>query len=401
MIRALAAAAFVAASLSSTGLAQDPAPNLAVTAPPAAAVTVEAAVRSAVEFLVGHQNPDGSFGSYTSGRDFEVMASVPGSLHAFKAASTALCWLGLHGASVQTEASRQCQQKALAWLCDNVRVRRPNGMEMYNIWAFGFGLQALAQALRTEAPGADPARLRARADELVAAIALYQVPDGGFTYYDFLAQSYRPSDSSMSFCTATVLIGLHEAKQAGIAVPQPMVDRAVRSIRTCRTKDGSYLYGPYLKYVPRAGINQPKGSSLRTQACNLALYLWGGGVDRDDLASGLQQLQDQHRFAIAGLRRPIPHESHYQVSGYFYLYGQFYAASVLALLDEPARERYWPEVVQQTLKARQPDGSFWDYPLYGFHKAYGTGFALLALNGCPSAIAARIPAAGEAARADR
>ena len=28
---------------------------------------------------------------------------------------------------------------------------------------------------------------------------------------------------------------------------------------------------------------------------------------------------------------------------------------------------------------QEEDGSFWDYQLYGYHKAYGTGYVLLAL----------------------
>ena len=28
------------------------------------------------------------------------------------------------------------------------------------------------------------------------------------------------------------------------------------------------------------------------------------------------------------------------------------------------------------------DGSWWDYQLYGYHKAYGTGYALLVLAKC-------------------
>jgi hypothetical protein len=374
---------------------QEEAPNLAVATPPAAQVTVADAIRTAVEFLVQHQNADGSFGSYTAGRDYEIMASVPGSLHAFKAASTALCWMGLHESPHQTEASRTAARAALGWLAEHVRVRRPNGSEMYNIWAFGFGLQALAEALRDHAAGAGEAALREKAKELVDAIAIYQVPDGGFTYYDFLAQTYRPSDTSMSFCTATVLIALHGARQAGLEVPQPMIDKAVQSLRKCRTAAGAYLYGPYLKYQPRMGVNLPQGSSLRTQSCNLALHLFGGNVGREDLIAGLGQLVEQHRFAVAGMRRPIPHESWHQVSGYFYLYGHMYGAMVLDLLDEETRRTFWPPVVRQTLKARQPDGSFWDYPLYGFHKAYGTGFALMTLAHCPAEIAAGIAPVSE------
>jgi hypothetical protein len=374
--------------------AQDDAPNLAVTSPPAAAVSVADAIDTAVAFLVANQNNDGSFGSYTAGRDYEIMASVPGSLHAFKAATTALCWMGLYRNPRPTEQSRAAAERALAWLVDKVRVKRANGYEMYNIWAFGFGLQALAEALHDGAPGADEERVRKVCEDLVAAIATYQVPDGGFTYYDFLAQTYHPSDSSMTFCTGTVLIALHGARKAGVAVPQKMIDKAVNSLRASRTKEGSYLYGPYLKYVPRMGINRPKGSSLRTQTCNLALYLFDGGVGLDDMTAGLQQLVDQHRFAIAGVRRPIPHESWYQVSGYFYLYGEMYAAMVLEHLPTDVQERYWPEVVQHTLKCRQTDGSYWDYPMYGFHKFYGTGFALMTFARCPPEIAAGITPAG-------
>lgn len=363
------------------------APNLAVAPPPAAQVSVADAVRTAVEFLVQNQNADGSFGAYTAGRDYEIMAAVPGSLHAFKAATTALCWMGLHQSPHQTDASRAAARRALAWLAEHARVRRANGAEMYNIWALGYGLQALTDALRDHAEGAEEAALRTRAKELVTTLTGYQVPDGGFTYYDFLAQTARPSDTSMSFCTATVLIALHGARQVGIDVPQPMIDKAVRSIRRCRTAQGTYLYGTYLRYEPRMGINLPQGSSLRTQTCNLALHLFDAGVSRDDLVAGLQQLVEQHRFAVAGLRRPIPHESWHQVSGYFYLYGQMYGAMVLEKVDEAAQRTYWPEVVAQTLKARQPDGSYWDYPLYGFHKFYGTGFALMALARCPAEIA--------------
>ena len=95
-------------------------------------------------------------------------------------------------------------------------------------------------------------------------------------------------------------------------------------------------------------------------------------------------------FAVAGVRRPIPHESWYQVSGYFYLYGHMYSAMVLQQLDDEDRKLYWPKVVEYTLKCRQPDGSFWDYPTYGYHKAYGTGYALMTLGRCPQQIAAKL-----------
>jgi hypothetical protein len=384
---AAACAAVVIAGLSGGARAQD-APNLAVTLPPAGAVTVPQAIAEGVRYLVEHQDADGSFGSPASPRPVEILANVPGSLQAFEAATTALCWMALRDQRERTPAMDAAAERALAWLVKHARVKRPNGMELYNVWSFGYGLRALAEALRCAAPGATPEAIRAEARSLVKAVEIYQVPDGGWGYYDFEAQTYRPSGSSTSFTTATILIALHEARAAGIDVPQPIIDKALRSVDFCRKSDGSYLYGWYLRYRPMMPVNEPKGSAMRSPGCNLALRLFGAGLTDDDLRQGLDLLVKHNRFAIAGVRRPIPHESWYQVSGYFYLYGHQYAALCLDLLGDEDRARYWPAVVEGILKTRQPDGSFWDYPLYGYHKFYGTAYALIALARCPQDLGA-------------
>jgi hypothetical protein len=358
------------------------APNLARQAPPAARVSFEEAVRTGVDWLVKNQNPDGSWGQRTSGRMWEVGASVPGGHYAFEAATTAIAWMGLSDVSHQPEASRKAQAKALQWLVRNVRVKRARGGELYNTWSFGFGLQALAQALRKNAPGATEVELRATAAALVKAIGIYQTPDGGLGYYDFRTRTYRPSWST-SFTTATGLIALHLAERAGVDVPPKVVAKSRDHILRCRTPTGSYLYGSYMKYYPHAGINKPQGSSMRTQTCNLALRFTGAKITDKDLRRGLEDLLIRHhRFAIAGVRRPRPHESWYAVSGYFYLYGHMYAAMVLEQLPEVQRKYFSPKLIAAVLKTRQPDGSYWDYPLYGYHKPYGTGFALMALARC-------------------
>jgi hypothetical protein len=294
--------------------------------------------------------------------------------------------MGLSDSPHQTDESRAAQERALKWLVEHARVKRARGGELYNIWALGYGLQAITQAIAKKAPGATDEELRGAAAELVRVLGLYQSPEGGFGYYDFQTEAYRPSWST-SFTTATCLYALHRAQDVGVAVPPKVIEKARENLLICRRPDGSYLYGSYFKYHPNASINRAAGSSLRTQACNIALYLTGGPVDREWLVRGLDDLVEQHRFAIAGVRRPIPHESHYAVSGYFYLYGQAYAALCFDQLPEPQRRKYAAHVAEAVLKARQPDGSYWDYPLYGYHKFYGTGYALMALSRCEAALA--------------
>jgi hypothetical protein len=132
------------------------------------------------------------------------------------------------------------------------------------------------------------------------------------------------------------------------------------------------------------GVNRLKGAACRGPACYEALALSaraprhgdGPAAWRTSLAA---LLEDHARFQVAGLRRPIPHESHYQISGYFYLYGHYYAALLLRRLPAADRERFAPALERAVMVCRQPDGSFWDYPLYSYHSAYGTAFAALAL----------------------
>jgi len=341
---------------------------------------LDAAIRGGVEFLVKHQKADGSFGKRTSGRSYEVTSAVPGGHYAFGAATTALCWLGLDDSPYETEASRKAAARALDWLVKHGRVKRAHGGQLYNTWSFAYVLHALSQAwAKTKRDD-----VREAADEILKAIGRYQTPDGGWGYYDFRYKAARP-EWSTSFTTATMVVALKRAEIAGLEVSPKVVEKALKNLVRCRKPDGTYVYGMYMRRAPFHGVNKPQGASLRVQACNLALHLYGRDVKTEDLRKGLAMLHEHHRFALAGVRLPIPHESWYAVSGYFYLYGQRYAASVLHRLPGKERAEHAGKIAAAVLKTRQPDGSFWDYPLYGYHKFYGTGYALMALSRCAKA----------------
>jgi len=364
------------------------APNLAKKMPPAGNVSVEAAIRGAVDFLVKNQNKDGSFGRAASANPYQLWCQVPGGHNAFRAATTALCWMGLQSAQYQPEASKKAQEKCLAWMVDHVRVKRAFAKQFYNVWSLGYGLRALSRALETNAPGAKPEAIRATMREIIKALDVYQSPDGGWGYLDFKVPAYKPSWST-SFTTATVMIGLKRAEVQGLEVPPHMFEKGVKLLWRLRTPDGNYVYSIDHKYYPHGLINRHGGSSLRNGTCDVALLLCGSGkMKKANLRASLQRYVEQHRIAIAGMRRPVPHESHYAVSGYFYLYGQQYAALALDHLGAADKRLYWPKVVEFTLKSRQHDGSFWDYPTYNYHKFYGTGYALITLTRCPEDIAA-------------
>ncbi|MBK7643368.1 MAG: terpene cyclase/mutase family protein [Planctomycetes bacterium] len=350
--------------------------------PRAEHVDVKVAVDGAVQWLVENQNQDGSWGTHESPRPIEVLASIPGSQEAFRVATTALCVIALRDSEQETPPVKAAIARALDFLLADFDVKRQSGMEHYNVWSFGYALQCFGEEIARDPESSRVPQLRAASAKIVERLGQYQTLDGGWGYLSLDAvPTYQPSFTSMSFTTATMLLGMQRARDVHVELPQKMVDRAVDHVRRSRLPDDSFLYGEYLKYRPRMDINETIGSACRTPACLLVLEGFGEKISKETYAKSLEKLLVLGRdYQKAGVRRPIPHESWYHISGYFYLYGHAYAAYVLEKLDREQQARFWPLLVDAVEYCREPDGSFWDYPLYSYHKPYGTAFALIALS---------------------
>ena len=144
-----------------------------------------------------------------------------------------------------------------------------------------------------------------------------------------------------SFVNATVLVAFHEAKQIGVLPPEKLVRRGVEGIIQQRNPDFSYLYGLYLRYSPMMAINRPGGSLGRSQACNVATAALGRSKVTDAvLTEWLDRLIVRNGWLDMGRKRPIPHESHFMVAGYFYYYGHYYAT--LCIDSSPRRAPVLP-----------------------------------------------------------
>jgi squalene cyclase len=373
----------------SAGTTSTPHPTPPRAEPTAEERAIEKTMSEALAWLVTNQNKDGSWGSHESPRPIEVLADVPGSHQAFQVATTALAVIALDGCPALSEEKVHAADRALDWLLDHFDVKRASGLEHYNVWSFGYGLQCFAERLIAQPQDPRAEKLRAACKRLVEKLGMYQTLDGGWGYLSLGdVPTFQPSETSMSFTTATIVVALERAKRAGIELPQKLVSRAIENLERNRLPDGAFLYGDYLKYRPRHGINQVKGSACRTPACQYALLLFGEKVTEEERIEGLEQLIfKQARFQKMAVRRPIPHESWYSVSGYFYLYGHAYATYILEALPKEKQARYWPALVEAANYCREPDGSYWDYPLYSYHKPYGTAYALMVLSGAMKALA--------------
>jgi hypothetical protein len=351
--------------------------------PPPAREELAQAIDRGIEFLLADQNPDGSWGTAERTKGLNIYAPVPGAHHAFRTAVTALCISALIEVGPERADVQPALERGQQWLLEHLpQVRRATPDAIYNVWAHAYAIQALVRMYRH----ADPAT-RQRVEELIRSqfdfLERYESVDGGWGYYDFRAGTQKPASHSTSFTTATVLVAFHDAQTIGLAPPDKLVRRAVDSIVRQRKPGHSYLYGEYLKRYPVAGINRPGGSLGRSQACNLALRLWGDKYITDEvLETWLHRLMARNGWLDIGRKRPIPHESWFQVAGYFFYYGHYYAALCLEQLPPERRPEFQAHLATLLIRLQEKDGSWWDYPLYNYHQQYGTAFALLSLHRC-------------------
>ena len=343
---------------------------------------IESAISKASSFLKNDQNKDGSWGSPHQTKGLNIFAPVPGSHRAFRLAVSALCLHALLEHQKNNENFKRTISIGAEYLLKNLgNLRRASPMAIYNVWSHAFGIQALVSLYNSQSSLSQRDSIRKLIDQQIQMLKKYESIDGGWGYYDFNAQTKQPSGSSISFVNATVLIALKEAESIGIKVPDQMVSKALKAINRQRLPDHSYLYGEYLKYRPRRGINRPAGSLGRSHACNLALQVWGDkSVTNQIHKLCLDRLFERNGWLDVARKRPIPHESWFAVAGYFFYYGHLYASLCIEQLPARDKEEYQSKLANVLIPLQEKNGSWWDFPFYNYHEQYGTGMALLSLK---------------------
>ncbi len=346
---------------------------------------IQRSIERGIAFLLQDQNKDGSWGTPERTKDLNIFAPVPGSHHAFRMAVTSLCLSAMIEVGDRDEPQKQAIDRAEKWLLENLpHLRRADEVAIYNIWGHGYAIGALVRMHRRHADDSDlQEKIRRLIGTQYDMLDRYESVDGGWGYYDFRIGSKKPATDSTSFLSAAVLVAFDEARSIGVTPPKRLTQRAVDSIHRQQKPDNSYLYGEYLKYRPMLGINRPGGSLGRSQACNLALRLWGDKKITDQvLKDWLNRLIARNGWLSIGRKRPVPHESWFQVAGYFYYYGHYYAGLCIEQLPPADRHDFQSHLATILMKLQEKDGSWWDYPLYNYHQQYGTAYTLMALKRC-------------------
>lgn len=341
---------------------------------------VKEAIDRGVAFLLEAQNEDGSWGGVRNATFISRFAN-PATYRCWQVATTALAVQALLETGRGPDAE-SAVDRGLDYLVVHGDLKRPAEWDVDNVWGLVYGLEALAQALKhPRYQNSDKTiALRAGAETMIAGLARYISPRGGWGYYAGPNSAWRP-EWATSFTTAVGVIALVDAKEAGLEVPDKVLNAAVRLVEHCRLPNGAYSYSA--DAIPRhlylESVDQVKGSLGRIQVCNYALHRAGGDLPEGAMEKGIEQFFLHHKFLDVGRNKPIPHEAYYAVAAYFYLFGQYYAALVIEALPEETRGEYALKLRPEVLKCQQKDGSFWDFWIASMTKPYGTAFSVMAL----------------------
>jgi hypothetical protein len=350
---------------------------------------ITSAIERGVKFLLADQRPDGSWGSAEKTKGLNIYAPPPGAHDAFRTAVTSLVVSALIDAEPKiAESDRARVTKAVdrgaEWLDKNLHeLRRATPDALYNVWGHAYSIEALVKLHDRAAGNAElEKKWKDHAQRQADMLARYSYVGGGWSYYDMEAGTQIPGDAAFSFCTATGLIALKKGESIGVAFPERLAKKAITSILRQQRPDFSYNYGEYTRLDPR--YHERPGASLgRSQACNLALRLYGDErITNDVLTNWLDRLYARNGWLSMGRKRPIPHESHLSVAGYYYYYGHWYAAQCIEQLPEAERPYFQDHLAHIILPLQERNGCWWDYPFYNYHQQYGTAMAVMTLVRC-------------------
>lgn len=218
-----------------------------------------------------------------------------------------------------------------------------NGSRMYS---HAFATMFLAEIIGTT-PRPD---LREKLQRSVALIVSAQNREGGWRYQPI------PIDADLSV-TVSTLQALRAARNAGIAVPTEVIDRAVEYVRRCASPYEGFGYQKADDYT----FNDTRVSYALT-ACGVVALYSAGKYDLREIREGLRYLEKNWRRQRWGK--------------YHYFYGHYYAAQAFYMADRGDFNLYYARVKDEILQNQNQDGGWSD----DVGRTYATAMACIVLQ---------------------
>jgi hypothetical protein len=300
------------------------------------------AVSRGIDYLVAHQNPNGSWndrvGYVLSG---EMYGEATEAIYSTSVAGLALVAAGhvpgrgKYGPSVE---------RAVNWVSSKIREDgyiTHAGSRMYE--------HALATIFLAEMVGMtkreDLKRVVKRSIHLLVDC---QNKQGGWRHQPV------PIDADLTV-TALVVQALRAARNVGISVPQKTVEAARKFVESCATRRG-YAYQPEDDY------GYGGRTTYAMTGCGIVSMYSLGGYDTAEVRRAIGILGDW--------RHPYP------IGRTHYFFGHYFAVQAFYIAGGDAWSTYYPRVKEEILRLQEADGRWADD--VGVH--YATAMACLILQ---------------------
>jgi len=337
-----------------------------------------------VDYLVKTQKPSGHWGS---GDPTIRNIWMPGYREkiSLKVAVTSLAARAMMEADIQTPEAQAAIARVEDWMLDVLPgFRRQSTSSLFNTWGHAYAIEALTTMLaRRPMDDARRETVRALIKDQVRLLATGQSIRGGWGYYTPPPHTRPPQNWAVSFLTATALVAFHRAEEAGIETPQGSITTGLRALRIARFPNGAFSYNIHFHPRPDTRSSQHSGAVSRSQAGNLALFLYDDPkTTRAVLKSWVTRLIEYNGWVEMTLKDRHPHMGDFAEAGYYYYYGYYYGAQILEHLAPADRERLRKHIANIILSNQDADGAWWDFVLFNYHKSYGTAYALMTLQRC-------------------
>lgn len=313
--------------------------------------------RRSVQFLLSMQREDGAL--IDSDYDFGGTDSLP-NVHV---AVTSLVGLSLMDARKRLPEKADVIDAALERAAVYVRdAKNINAVDRDEIlWAYAYRLRFLVARLRWSQESLETI------NDAVEKLEGVQGNRGSW-YHEY----------SNSFVTATALLALAEAKQAGATVNQQVVDKGLQSLLRDRYANGAYPYNSVRGNKANSNAEGDIAASAgRMPLCEMALLLWGKS-DQPRLQFAIEQSLEHHDKLNVAYKYDN-HTSTLAYGGFFFWYDmQSRAEAIQSLTDQDARSAAAKQHQKLVLALPEIDGCFVDSHELG--RCYGTAMALLSMN---------------------